>query len=100
MDFIAGNGDVCDALELLVLSMHKGERARLTCSGAVQKLCADDGLRLELGLRRCDGSIPTVIVFQAELCDFEISPELHNLSQEEKVELAEERKNVGNALFR
>merc|ERR1719414_1866479 len=37
LEFTAGNGEVCDALECAIAEMNKGERALLTCTAP--KLC-------------------------------------------------------------
>mmetsp|Transcript_78168 Transcript_78168/g.121948 ORF Transcript_78168/g.121948 Transcript_78168/m.121948 type:complete len:721 (-) Transcript_78168:69-2231(-) len=100
LEVIAGNGDVCDALEILILDMQVGERARLTCYESAAELCADKGLQVDLGLSSRAAGLPRVIVFNVELCSLENGPDPYSLSEEGKIDLAGSRKDVGNALFR
>jgi FKBP-type peptidyl-prolyl cis-trans isomerase/tetratricopeptide (TPR) repeat protein len=91
LDFVCGNGDVCDALELAVTEMKKGEKATLTCSN--KELCRDE----QLGLSNIDDE---KVVFTLQLVEFEAGKSTWDMSEEEKVEHGSERKEVGSKLFR
>jgi len=98
IEFVAGNGEVCDALELLVRNMQKHERVSLTCKHPVS--CVDAGLTIDLGVSEQACKSAKALVYRVELVDFEKGPEGNALSEEEKVELASSRKAVGNNLFK
>lgn len=89
LDFTAGNGEVCDALEGAVLEMKKGERAILTCSRP--NSCTEPRLGLA-------PSGETVMVL--ELVDFEKQKDQWELSEDEKVQRGQDRKEVGSNLFK
>lgn len=91
LEFTAGNGDVCDALEFACLEMKKGERATLTCSKPA--LC----IEVELGLKEISAG---QVILSVELLDFKKEKDHWSLSEEEKLEFAVARKEVGSNLFR
>merc|ERR1712224_1010869 len=83
-----------------VLDMQKLERARLTCTGQSAKACNDKSLKVDLGISSRPGGVPSTVIFQVTLVDFEAVPEPSSLPEEERLQLAEARKEAGNALFR
>eukprot|EP00913_Durusdinium_trenchii_P032431 g30365.t2 len=87
LEFVAGDGFVCDALECAVLEMRRAERAALVLSGGCEEP--------QLGV-----AIDTKVVFTLELCGFEKSKESWDMSEEEKVDFALERKEVATRLFK
>jgi len=91
LEFALGNGEVCDGIELAVADMKKGERARVTSS--VAAMCRED----QVGLK--DISAETVVL-EMELVDFEKAKDTWNMTEEEKVQFATERKEVGSKLFK
>jgi len=89
LEFTAGNGEVCDALEGAVLEMKKGERAILTCtrpSSCTEPL---------LGLSPTE---ETVLVLDLE--SFEKQKDQWELTEDEKVQRGQDRKDVGSNLFK
>ncbi|CAJ1431888.1 unnamed protein product [Effrenium voratum] len=89
LEFTVGDGEVCDALECAVLEMKKGERAILTCTRPSS--CIEPKLSLQ----------PTdKVVMTLELLEFEKLKEQWDLSEEEKVERGQARKEVGGNLFK
>lgn len=93
LEFVAGDGQVCDAIEQAVLQMAPGERAVVTCSEPA--MCAEP--RLGLGtLCEADGEV----VFTLELTSFDNPPRPQSLSEEGKVAWATQRKEVGSRLVR
>lgn len=91
LEFTAGNGEVCDALECAVSEMKKEEKAVLTCSAP--KLVAEP----QLGLK--DVSVEKVVL-TLELIEFEKPQDTWNMSEDEKLEFGAARKDVGSNLFR
>eukprot|EP00931_Biecheleriopsis_adriatica_P118668 TRINITY_DN94015_c0_g1_i1.p1 TRINITY_DN94015_c0_g1~~TRINITY_DN94015_c0_g1_i1.p1 ORF type:complete len:582 (-),score=196.91 TRINITY_DN94015_c0_g1_i1:76-1821(-) len=91
LDFIAGNGEVCDALECAVAEMKKGEKAILTVTKP--SLAAEE----KLGIK-CDSCSQVVLTVQ--LLDFEKGKDQWDMSEEEKVEFATARKEIGTSLFK
>jgi len=91
LEFIAGNGEVCDALEFAVAEMKKGERAIVTVK--TPSLAAE----AQLGLK--DMAVDRV-VFTLELQDYEKAKETYDMDEEEKVAFAVARKDVGASLFK
>merc|ERR1719162_741396 len=91
LEFIAGNGEVCDALEFAVAEMKKGERAIVTVK--TPSLAAE----AQLGLKDMSAD---KVVFSLELQDYEKAKETYDMSEEEKVEFAVARKDVGANLFK
>lgn len=89
LEFTAGNGEVCDALEGAVLEMKQGERAVLTCTRASS--CTEP----QLGLTPDGETIMTL-----ELVEFEKQKDQWEMSEEEKVQRGQERKDVGSNLFK
>jgi len=91
LEFTAGNGEVCDALESIVVDMKKGEKAVLTC--ATPSLCIEE----RLGLKEIKAE---KVVFSVELVEFEKPKDTWNMSEEEKVEFGMTRKEIGSDLFK
>merc|ERR1712151_1405760 len=91
LEFTAGNGEVCDALEFAAAEMKKGEQAVLTI--AVPKLVAE----AQLGLKDIAAE---KVVLKLHLQDFEKAKDTWNLSEEEKVEFGLARKDVAANLFK
>jgi FKBP-type peptidyl-prolyl cis-trans isomerase 2 len=60
--FVAGDGAVCDALEMAALEMKRGERALVTCRGA-KRSCREP----QLGLGKIDAD---TVVLVLEMRDF------------------------------
>jgi len=94
IDFILGNGDVCDVLELAVADMKKGEEAVITVTGAA--VASSSEAKLELS----DVSEAKIVVFKVRLEDFEKGKDTWSMSEEEKLEHGNSRKEVGSALFK
>jgi FKBP-type peptidyl-prolyl cis-trans isomerase len=91
LEFTAGNGEVCDALECAVSEMKKEEKAVLTISKVA---CAAEE---QLGLK----DIATItLVLSVELTDFEKPKETWDMSFEEKIEFGKSRKEIGSSLFK
>eukprot|EP00747_Dinoflagellata_sp_TGD_P219735 gnl/TRDRNA2_/TRDRNA2_91801_c0_seq1.p1 gnl/TRDRNA2_/TRDRNA2_91801_c0~~gnl/TRDRNA2_/TRDRNA2_91801_c0_seq1.p1 ORF type:complete len:632 (-),score=148.24 gnl/TRDRNA2_/TRDRNA2_91801_c0_seq1:193-2088(-) len=91
LDFTAGNGDVCDALECAVCEMKKGEFAILTCTQAAD--CCEPALGL--------AEIKTgPVIFKLELMDFVKCKEQWHMNEDEKLIFGAERKEVGTNLFK
>ncbi|CAE7447034.1 FKBP62 [Symbiodinium natans] len=91
LEFAAGDGNVCDALELAVMDMKKGERALLTCTSPA--LCQE----AQLGLAQIKAD---KVVFTLELSSFEKAKDIWDMSEDEKIEFASARKEVGGKLFK
>jgi len=91
LEFTSGNGQVCDALESVVMDMKKGEKAVLTCVNP--SLCAEE----KLGLKEIKAE--KVVLF-LELLEFEKAKDTWNMSEEEKVDFGLARKDVGSDLFK
>jgi FKBP-type peptidyl-prolyl cis-trans isomerase len=91
LDFTAGDGEVCDALECAVCEMKKGEKAIITVSQASLATEAQVGLA-EVKAEK--------ILLTLVLTDFTKAKETYSMSEEEKVEFGQARKEVGTALFK
>ncbi|CAE8644243.1 unnamed protein product, partial [Polarella glacialis] len=91
LEFTAGSGEVCDALECSVLEMKKGERAIVTCTRPAS--CVET----QLGF---SAPASEKVVLTVELVDFEKGKDIWSMSEEEKVEFGLARKDVGSALFK
>eukprot|EP00747_Dinoflagellata_sp_TGD_P113243 gnl/TRDRNA2_/TRDRNA2_171659_c0_seq1.p1 gnl/TRDRNA2_/TRDRNA2_171659_c0~~gnl/TRDRNA2_/TRDRNA2_171659_c0_seq1.p1 ORF type:complete len:537 (+),score=94.78 gnl/TRDRNA2_/TRDRNA2_171659_c0_seq1:91-1701(+) len=88
--FTAGRGEICDALEFAALAMTSGERAVVTAARADS--CMDSLLRLP-----ADITVP--VSYTVELTGFEAF-EYRNLSEDERLGWAEERKEAAAKLFK
>merc|ERR1712136_580706 len=88
LEFVVGNGEVCDALECAVAEMKKGERAVLTVPASTSEA--------QLGL--IDFANSATLTF--ELLDFDTPKSTYSLSEQEKVDFAAARKDVGAGLFK
>jgi FK506-binding protein 4/5 len=91
LEFIVGNGDVCDALECAVGEMKKGERAIVTVTTSASAAEA------QLGLKDVAAD---KVVLTLELTEFDKGKETWDMSEEEKVEFGMARKEVGSTLFK
>lgn len=91
LEFVAGNGEVSDALECAVAEMKKGERALLTVTKPA--LLADG----QLGLKSVSAA---QVVLTLELTEFEKAKDTYSMSEDEKVEFGTARKEVGSTLFK
>jgi len=91
LEFTAGNGEVCDAIEFAVVEMKKGERAVITVSKP--NLVTEAQLGLE-------GAMCDKVILTAELTEFEKPKDTWDMSEEEKVEFATSRKDKGSELFK
>mmetsp|Transcript_119709 Transcript_119709/g.186958 ORF Transcript_119709/g.186958 Transcript_119709/m.186958 type:complete len:590 (+) Transcript_119709:48-1817(+) len=91
LEFTVGNGEVCDALECAVAEMKLKEKAVLSCFDTLTS--KED----KLGLKdvSCDK-----VVFTLELIEFEKAKDTWDMSEDEKIEFATARKDVGSALFK
>ena len=86
LEFVVGDGSVCDALEFAVTEMKKGERAILTAA-----VCQE----AQLGLTQ-EGQV----ILTLELEEFEKAKDTWDMSEEEKLEFGATRKDVGAKLFK
>ncbi|CAK0826628.1 unnamed protein product [Prorocentrum cordatum] len=93
LEFTLGSGEVCDALECAAAHMKRLERATLTV--ARPALAAE----ARLGLRDV-GAGGESIVLKLEMKEFENGKEQWNMSDEEKLKFCDERKALGNSLFK
>jgi len=91
LEFTAGNGEVCDALEFAVSEMKKGERAVLTVT--TPKLAEEK----QLGLQNLTSE---KVVLTMELQNFEKDKETYEMSSEEKIQYCQARKDAAAALFK
>jgi len=91
LEFTVGNGDVCDALEMAVVAMKKGEQAVVTCTNPT--LVVDE----KLGLKDLTGD---KVLLTLKLTDFEKAKEHYDMNEEEKVGFGGSRKEVGSTLFK
>eukprot|EP00931_Biecheleriopsis_adriatica_P033998 TRINITY_DN19685_c0_g1_i1.p1 TRINITY_DN19685_c0_g1~~TRINITY_DN19685_c0_g1_i1.p1 ORF type:complete len:583 (+),score=214.97 TRINITY_DN19685_c0_g1_i1:62-1750(+) len=91
LEFVAGDGDVCDAIECTVLEMRKSERAVVTCTDPTS--CKEE----QLGLKDITGE---KVVLTLQLLSFEKGTDFWKMSEEEKVEYGAARKEVGTKLFK
>mmetsp|Transcript_33766 Transcript_33766/g.61472 ORF Transcript_33766/g.61472 Transcript_33766/m.61472 type:complete len:583 (+) Transcript_33766:67-1815(+) len=91
LEFIAGDGEVCDALEFAVLDMKQGEKAVLTCTKPAI-LCEE-----KLGLKEISAK---KAVLTLELLEFEKGKQTWDMDEDEKIEFGTARKEVGSNHFR
>jgi len=91
LDFTAGDGEVCDALEFATFEMKKGEQALLTCTKPQQ--CAEP----KLGLATVQAS---KVVLTVQLDEFEKGKDTWSMSEDEKMQYGEARKAAGGNLFK
>lgn len=91
LEYVACNGEVCDAFEFAVAEMKKGERCVLTCTD--KSLCAE----AQLGLTAVSAD---TIIFTLELSDFEKAKDSWDMEKAEKIEWAGARKDVAASLFK
>jgi len=91
LDFTAGNGEVCDALECAAAEMKKGEKAVLTVTSPSLAEEAQLGLKAVAADR---------VLLTLELVVFEKAKDTWNMSEEEKVEHGTARKENGSELFK
>jgi len=90
LEFVAGGGDVCDALECAVAEMKVGERALVTVT--VPSMAAE----AQLGL----ADVATTVVFTLELEDFDNPKCAWDYTEEDKVDLGTLRKETAANLFK
>lgn len=91
LEFLVGNGEVCDALEYAVAEMKKGERAVITVGSAA--LAAEERLGMaEVKAER--------VVMTLTLEDFEKAKDTWSMSEEEKLEWGTARKEAGSSLLK
>lgn len=95
IELTVGDGEVCDALEYAILEMTEGERAVVTCSRP--SMCADAQLGLE-NLAKAESNFK--VLMTVLLAQFENGKPTWDMSMEEKVEYAFERKEIGGKLFK
>jgi len=93
LQFTAGNGEVCDALEYAVVHMLKGECAVIVCSDP--SLSASPRLGLEV-----DTVVEGKVSLTVELLEFKNGKGAWQMSEEEQLEFAALRKDVGSKLFK
>eukprot|EP00929_Paragymnodinium_shiwhaense_P109610 TRINITY_DN76085_c0_g1_i1.p1 TRINITY_DN76085_c0_g1~~TRINITY_DN76085_c0_g1_i1.p1 ORF type:complete len:566 (+),score=194.78 TRINITY_DN76085_c0_g1_i1:157-1854(+) len=91
LEFITGNGEVCDALEFAVAEMKKGEMAVLTSTRPTG--CQE----AQLGLAAINAS---TAVLTLELQEFVKEQDTYDMSEEDKVVFGKQRKEVGGNLFK
>jgi len=91
LEFIAGDGAVCDAIELAVRHMRKGEWCKLYVP--TPGLVAEE----QLGLANVTDEN---VILHMKLDEFEKLKELHDLTPEKRVEYASKRKERGGELFK
>jgi len=92
LDFISGNGQVCDALECAAVEMKKGETAVLTCTN-----CASQCVEEQLGLKAVTAA---KVVFTVRLDDFEKAKDTWDMDEEAKLAYGEARKKAGGEVFK
>jgi len=91
LSFVCGDGAVCDALELAVSEMKKGEKAVLMCTEV--KKCSEE----KLGLKEIKASSVALTV---QLDDFEKGKDTWSMSEDEKLKHGENRKAAAGNLFK
>lgn len=94
VEFIVGEGEVCDVLECTCLRMKKGEHAIVTCTSPELAVCE------RLGLKE---GLAAPIIFALEMTEFEDDEKrVHwwKANDEERVNIAKQRKLSGGALFK
>jgi len=94
LEFTVGNGEVCDALECAVAEMKLKEKAILICrDGRIAE-------EVKLGLDNLSVLNYEKYVFYLELVEFTKAKDTYDLTDDEKIEFATARKDVGGALFK
>lgn len=88
----AGNGDVCDALEYAVATMRQAECAIVCCSNP--EWCMDS----QLGLSRED--VNEGLSLKVKLLELDQCEPSTDMSAEERLAFAAQRKEVGSKLFK
>jgi len=91
LEFVLGNGDVCDALEFAVPEMKKQEKALLTCTKPQH--CVD--AKMGLADLKCDK-----VVLTLELDEFEKGKDTWSMSEDEKIAHGEQRKVAAAGIFK
>lgn len=91
-EFVAGNGDACDALEIAAVNMKMGEKAELTCSDPA--LC--DGGKFSFKSMSSTGRV----VVTLELIEFKKINDPKFMSLEVKIKFGTAQKASGSELFR
>lgn len=91
VEFVLGNGEVCDALEYACCKMVHSEHVIVRCD--VPRMAFDKKLGLS-------DSLATPIIFEVLMLGFESRPEKGNMTESEKLKFALDRKNVGAQLFK
>merc|ERR1719326_2547377 len=91
LEFPAGDGEVCDALEMAVVAMKRGEQAIVTCTNPA--LLSDESL----GLKEVIGE---KILLTLRLIEFEKGKDHYSMNEEEKVGFGTSRKEMGSTLFK
>mmetsp|Transcript_13688 Transcript_13688/g.39032 ORF Transcript_13688/g.39032 Transcript_13688/m.39032 type:complete len:593 (+) Transcript_13688:70-1848(+) len=94
LEFTAGDGEVCDALEFLVVHMVQDERAVVICSKPA--MCVDSHLGLDGLTSATEGKVSLTV----QLHEFNNGTASWEMSGEEKVAYAAQRKEVGTKLFK
>merc|ERR1719188_2132685 len=91
LEFVAGNGEVCDALECAATEMKKGEKALLFVHLPV--LASEE----KLGLKdiKAENMRMTVV-----LKDFEKGKDTWSMDEDEKIAWGTARKNIGTQLLK
>lgn len=91
LEFVAGNGEVADALEFAVCEMKKQERALLTCTKV--QTCTES----KLGLTDIKADS---IILTLQLDEFEKGKDTWSMSEDEKLAHGDERKAAATNLFK
>lgn len=91
LEFTAGNGEVCDAIECVASEMKLKEKAVLTCTDPL--LVSE----VQLGLKDVSGE---KVLLTLELLEFSKEKDTWNMDEEEKVAYGAARKEAGSNLFR
>lgn len=91
LEFIAGNGEVCDALEFAVIAMSKEEKAVVTCTKP-EMWCGDP-------VGQTSGETGQVTL-TLQLTNFDKGKDASRMSEHDKCTLGAERKTVGSSLFK
>lgn len=91
LEFAAGNGEVCDAIEFATFEMKAGERAVLTC--LEPKQCVEP----KVGLAEVKAG---KVVLTLQLDEFDKGKDTWSMSEDEKLQHGETRKAVAGNLFK
>eukprot|EP00929_Paragymnodinium_shiwhaense_P113557 TRINITY_DN81839_c0_g1_i1.p1 TRINITY_DN81839_c0_g1~~TRINITY_DN81839_c0_g1_i1.p1 ORF type:complete len:762 (+),score=197.23 TRINITY_DN81839_c0_g1_i1:135-2420(+) len=95
LTFVAGDGQVCDALELAVASMKLGERCRIVCTKP--RWCVEPELGLEDPEDFVSSESPS-LEFTLELTGVKSGPDIESMHEDRLVEFAKERYDVASGL--